>query len=67
MEPAMARKSRYNMPELIWRCPHCGYEHSAVTCFASMLLLSAARSAGKRFLRAAEKRKAKPRRMCQQR
>ena len=25
----MTRKSRYNIPVLFWRCPHCGFEHSA--------------------------------------
>ena len=25
----MARKSRYNIPTLFWRCPHCGFEHTA--------------------------------------
>jgi rubredoxin len=23
------RKSRYNIPLTIWRCPHCGFEHGA--------------------------------------
>jgi len=25
----LSRKSRYNIPVLNWRCPHCGFEHSA--------------------------------------
>jgi len=23
------RKSRYNLAPMIWRCPHCGFEHTA--------------------------------------
>ena len=29
MQCARARKSRYTIPVLCWRCPHCAYEHSA--------------------------------------
>jgi hypothetical protein len=24
----VARKSRYNIPKLFWKCPHCGFEHT---------------------------------------
>jgi rubredoxin len=26
---ALMRRTRYNIPKLFWRCPHCGFEHGA--------------------------------------
>ena len=23
------RKPRYNIPKLLWKCPHCGFDHTA--------------------------------------
>jgi transposase-like protein len=45
----MPRKSRYNIPIQFWRCPHCGFEHSAADLLRSGWSTFKCKQCGKDF------------------
>ena len=46
----MARKSRYNIPESTWTCPHCGFVHTATDLMRLDSNTFQCKSCGRRFL-----------------
>jgi rubredoxin len=46
---AIPRKSRYNIPIQFWRCPHCGFEHSAADLLRSGWSTFKCKQCGKDF------------------